>query len=890
MDIIRTACSLLSIIFSFLLAFPLSSYALPEEKPSVAITGLYSIPRSELLYLLDITAGKVPDPASLRWGIKRAFRKGIFDDIIVESSENDNVSLQITVIEKPVIDSVTVKDNDYFSARVIRKFIEIHEKERLNYLNINKSMTVVGTELRKRGFPNADAHYEILPKKDNHVDIVFYIAEGLPDIVKEINISGPRETVMRYLRLSPGEVMDGTELSGLQRKIMQYYMENGHVGVVFSYSFDNGTLNIKLNPGVKMHIVFTGNNAVSSANLMNEVKFFDLNEFNDELLEETTARIVSLYHKNGYPYVQVAPITNIGKDDISLNYFIFEGEKFIVDSVAFPGVSFSEVRLADMLVMGKGDNFNPDYLDSDAETIKELYHSLGYIYAETDNPEVTMSEGKVRIVYHIKEGARVTVAALSFRNMKNLSEKELLDGVQIKKGDPYNELDISDARRKIQENYSKRGYLDAVISSDISIEGTDAQIVFDISEGEITFFGKNIIAGNIATKTKVIERELYHLTGKPLDYSLILKEKQRLYKTGLFSDIDTELLERTGRMRDLKISMKEAEAGAVEFGLGYGEYEKQRGFFDLSYKNLLGLNKQGSFRTELSSLEQRFILSYQEPWFLENELLFKALVLHENRKEKSIDTKEILYRLKRDSASVGVEKKLGDAYKADITYEFSVVDTTDVKPDIVLSREDIGSLIISGIRPGIIYDTRDNPFDPKKGVLAGISFKIASAVLFSETDFFKMMIYANKYQSLSKRTVLAVSLRGGTAKGFGNTRELPIVERFFLGGRTSVRGYNQDSLGPKGQDGTPTGGNAFAEGNLEIRNAVTKNLGIVTFLDGGNVWRKTEEMDLQLKFSAGMGLRYSTPVGPLRIDYGYKLNREVGESKGEIHFSLGQAF
>ena len=219
-----------------------------------------------------------------------------------------------------------------------------------------------------------------------------------------------------------------------------------------------------------------------------------------------------------------------------------------------------------------------------------------------------------------------------------------------------------------------------------------------------------------------------------------------------------------------------------------------------------------------------------------------------------------------------------------------MVNTFDVKPDVVLTREDTGTLAISGIRPGLIYDTRDNPFDPRKGVLAGITMKVASGILFSETNFAKLAFNASFYKELSKRFVFAYSFRGGVAQGFGDTRELPIVERFFLGGRDTVRGYAQDTLGPKGADGTPTGGNVFLLTNLELRTSLGRGFGLVTFVDAGNVWLKAGDMDLSLKYTAGLGLRYSTPVGPLRIDYGHKLNREKGESSGEIHFSIGQAF
>ncbi len=284
-------------------------------------------------------------------------------------------------------------------------------------------------------------------------------------------------------------------------------------------------------------------------------------------------------------------------------------------------------------------------------------------------------------------------------------------------------------------------------------------------------------------------------------------------------------------------------------------------------------------------------MQYYEPWFLNKLLPFRASLLSEEKEEVNIDTGETRYRLTRETASAGFEKKITEHLKSELFYEFSHVNTYDLQPDVILSKEDTGTLIISGIRPGFVYDTRNNPFYPSKGILTGISFKLTSPLFLSETDFLKINFYTNIYQALSRKIVLAVSLRGGIAQGYNETKELPIVERFFLGGRTTVRGYNQDTLGPKGTDGTPTGGNAFLMENLELRISISKNIGFVTFLDGGNVWLDIEDIDVSdIKFTTGLGLRYSTPVGPIRIDYGYKLQREKNESSGEIHFSIGHAF
>jgi outer membrane protein insertion porin family len=256
----------------------------------------------------------------------------------------------------------------------------------------------------------------------------------------------------------------------------------------------------------------------------------------------------------------------------------------------------------------------------------------------------------------------------------------------------------------------------------------------------------------------------------------------------------------------------------------------------------------------------------------------------------NVDTRDVLYNIDRFSLLANIEKVITNRLKSNLSYEYSFVDTKDVDPDVILTKEDVGTLGIGSVSTSLFYDRRDNPFNPESGSINGIVFKWASKAFLSETDFLKVTVQSSWFFKLRKRIVFACSLKGGTAYAFEGTKELPLVERFFLGGRTTVRGYSHDTLGPKGEDGSPTGGNAFALLNAELRFDVGKGFGLVTFVDGGNVWQLVEDVDGDLEYAAGAGLRYNTPVGPLRLDYGYKLKKEEGLSSGEVHFSFGHAF
>lgn len=882
-------------LLSFSLIYHSESHAVQSSLKlpimQLEIEGLYSIQKKEFLNLLDIRIGGVLEREALRTGIKRVFLKGIFEDIIIEGND-ELTKILIRVHEKKVIDRIEISGNNYFSKRFIIKNLNISEGERLNLLKIREGITSVRDQMKKRGFTDSQIAYTIVFLEDNRCSLNLQVKEGEPDIIKKIIISEPSDTVKSYLNMSEGDIFDITKLEKFENKVLNYYKKQRYIDTYLKHTFQNGILTFTLKSGNRLDINFIGNDSVSTKKLMEEVVFYDINEFSNDLVEEMKSRLISLYHKEGFPFADVTPIISSGEEYVVLDVYIFEGDRYKVKDLLFTGASIPDDRLKDILISRKGEYYNIDIIESDIETLTEFYHSMGYLDVIVSEPDIKLAEGTAEIEFFIYEGDQTTIAKISVKNNKSFSDEELLSKISLKTGNPYNEIDVSDSRRQILSIYNKSGFIKARVTTESTFEDNYAGIVFLIEEGNITFFGKNVIVGNERTKSKVIERELQEKEGNPFNYSLSLKEKQQIQRLGLFTDVDIKLSDyEIDKKRDVIFYLDEANHGAMEFGAGYGEYEKYRLFIDLSYRNLWGMNRIGSFRAELSSLEQRFILIYTEPWFLDRKIALKTLILYENRKEKSLDTKDVLYKLRRNTASAGLEQILNENIKAAIYYDFSVVKTSDLKPDIILSKEDVGTLIISGFRPSLIYDTRDNPFEPGKGILAGFSFKIASGLFFSETDFAKLIFYGNKYLRLSERIVLALSLRGGIAKGFASTTELPIVERFFLGGRTTVRGYAQDTLGPKGTDGNPTGGNAFAMGNMEMRFYFGKGIGVVGFLDSGNVWQKINQADISgFKFTTGIGLRYQTPAGPLRIDYGHKLNRETGESKGELHFSIGHAF
>jgi outer membrane protein insertion porin family len=888
----------------------LISYLLPSEAPGaivseVEIKGLHSISKDELLYIMDIKPGKSIDTGSVRSGIKRAFLKELFEDILVETIDGEKVKVIINVKERNFIKNIYVEGDYAIPGKTIKNLFLIKEDQAMRCDIPEKAIRDLRHELALRGFQHAGVNAEIERLKEPYrINLHLRINTGEAERIKKIKISGADDKIKAAMKLSDGDIYDQTILKKDLKRIKADYKRTGYINpIVGPYTFADGILDISVKPGKRLQISIAGNSAVSTKALLKEMPFFESEAFSDDIVEEAVHRMLSLYHEKGHPFAQIAPVIKSEDDLICLNFFIFEGPQVRISKISLSGSSLPEKNLKEIMSIKEKNIYNPDLIDADREILKDFYNALGYHSAQieefqTNPPLPPLEKGgegelpnKIDIIIRIDEGLKTEIESVNIIGANLIPEAEILKAINIKPGDVYNEIDISDARYRVIDLYNTNGLIEAVISINREIVGQKASITFQIDEGAGILFGKTIITGNHNTKYTVIERELQQKEDMPFDYRILNKERQKLYKLGLFTDVYMEALDMYDNKKDVLIKLREGNAGTVELSLGYAEYERFRGFIDLSYRNLWGMNRQSSLRLELSSLDKRYILQYYEPWFQGKPLQFRAFLLGEDKREINIDTRETRYRLIRHNVTAGFEKNFSDILKSELYYEFSLVNTFDVKPDVILSREDTGTLIISGIKPGIVYDTRDNPFDPRKGILSGISFKFTSPVFLSETDFLKIIFYGNVYHELARRVVLAASLRGGFAQGYLKSRELPLVERFFLGGRTTVRGYAQDTLGPKGSDGNPTGGNAFLMENLEIRTSIGKGIGIVAFLDGGNVWLRARDINPgDFKFTTGLGLRYNTPVGPVRVDYGHKLQKEKGESSGELHFSIGHAF
>ncbi len=861
----------------------------------IKITGLYSMSEAEFLNIFGISPGDDITFDLVRDGIKRAFLKGIFNDIRVL---RDDRILIIEAVERNFIEEILIKGNNLLKKKRIKKIFSLKEGVRYNEATLVRAINTLNKELYLRGFQGTEITYEVRPwKKPGRVSITLNVNEAEPLRINKIIFPDKEADHLDYLfDVKEGDVFDyfflHEKIVQLEEKLKTggYYQHN--IGP-YCYDRETGNLIILVNTGKKLYVSFIERSVFSKKRLLKELPFLENKELNDVTIEESVKNIESLYKRSGYIGVRVANSISEREGFKDIHFYLHAGERYKIDTIVFYGININEKELKDILGLKEGKFFNPYLIEADIEAILDFYRSAGYVNAHVDKFEeiIDESDKTVDVIVKITEGTQIRLSDVEIKGNISIKDNEIHSALALEPGTPYNESAILEAKQRIKLLYTEIGYADADINAGKEISESSVKLLFEIREGVKYTFGHTIIKGNSNIKYKVFERLFIHRRGDPFNFNILLEESGRFYRTGLVSNVKFDIHDNPDNSKDVVIDLEEAKPGTIEFGFGYAGYEGLRGFFDISYRNVMNMNREITFRTEVSRLLQDYSIRYYEPWFMGIKIPFKSIVSFENRIEENIDTREVRYRVRKYSALSGIEKLLSNTVKSEFSYKFSFIETFDVKDDVVLSKEDTGTLAISGIIPSLIFDTRDNPLDPTKGYLGGLSLEAASFLLFSETDYIKLSGHINLYKKLTDRFTLAFSIRGGIAEGMKDTIELPITERFFLGGRTTVRGFSHDNLGPKGDDGTPTGGNAFFMENIEVRTKLNNKFGLVAFVDTGNVWTRIDDFDLtDMRYTAGLGLRYMTGVGPLRVDYGYKLDRESDESAGEIHFSIGHAF
>lgn len=663
-------------------------------------------------------------------------------------------------------------------------------------------------------------------------------------------------------------------------------------------------------------IEFKGNVAFKEPKLKSMLKSKPNEMLSLALLAQDVAEIKDFYSKKGYPFAEVKYEIDVDKDTAKARVSIIIDEKSKVKVKAVDIVGNKAVKTGDIrkvLSTKPAWLFNPgvfkdDVLEEDIDRIKSLYDDIGYLDTEVV-PDLQYSpDGQtLKVVLNIKENKQYLVGDIVIKGSLVLPEKEVRSKITIKSGKPFANRTLRQDTADLKQLYYNYGYMNSIIDVERNLNQTTGNIdvIFNIDGKEPVYVGKIDIRGNLKTRDLVIRRELRIYPGEKFNGDRIKKSKERLYNLGYFESVsfDTEPTE-TPDIQNLVVTVKETKTGEFSFGGGYSSVDMLVGFVEITQRNFdimnfptfTGGGQNLTIKAQVGMVNSDFNISWTDPWVFGKPYAFGFdLYRAAHNRENDVGW---AYDEVRMGGDLRLGKDFTDDLKGLLTYRLENVKISnladDAGPD--LSRE-VGSNLISSLSFDLAFDTRDNVYVPNKGYLLNGSIQDAGGIFFGDKDFIKGTGSAAYYVTFFDKVVIELKARGGAAGAYGDSNYVPIYERFFAGGANTIRGYRERRIGPRDSgSGQPVGGTAIALANAEATFPLyEKVLKGAVFFDAGDVWniKKIDNVyyDNGLKYGAGIGVRVKTPIGPLKLDYGWPIVDNFEDDKqGEFYFSMSRGF
>jgi outer membrane protein insertion porin family len=521
--------------------------------------------------------------------------------------------------------------------------------------------------------------------------------------------------------------------------------------------------------------------------------------------------------------------------------------------------------------------FNHDIFLGDITAIKNMYRYSGFIDASVAHGLMYDSvSNKVEIELTVEEGEQTLVRGITFSGNTIFKDDYLRNRIASSPADPFDIRKMDLDAYMITTAYDDSGYADVQVTSDHRIEGDSAYIEYLIAENKRQYVGGIEFSGLNHTRRDILEREMILKSGDVFRYELVLKSQRNLYNLGIFKSLRTDIRDsETDNQKIIQFILSEKDAVNIFFRLGYGTRDYLRLGAGIQHINMFGRAWQGKIEGKWSFVEYNINTQLAFPRLLSLPIKYSVGAFYQYKKEIGFTTRGI------GGYTAGHTDLFGGIFST--KYELESIRTHFTDTDSIQNDW------LQGLTFNWLKDQRNDPLYPSKGSYVNIILETNGILFPSDADYIKATFNRNVFNPVMV-FVGAFSFRTGIVYEVSPADEVPVYKRFYCGGTSSVRGYSEWAIGPIDENDNPAGGNILAEISGEVRFPIYRILGGVVFIDGGNVWKTFGDMGSGLRWGTGAGVRLKTPLGSIRLDYGFKIHRQEDESAGALHFAVGEAF
>jgi outer membrane protein insertion porin family len=911
---------------------------------------LAKISTDDLHALIGLRAGQPYSKTEAKHTIERLHSTELFHNVLIDTSPvgNDSLDLDIILIRRFYIKDITFDGDLKLEPRDLRRDLAFRAGEAFYPELMEETVARLKEMYQSNGFYQAQVEPKFeVDHQTAQLKIDFKIQSGERarvarlqfDVESKVNAS----TIQSLIKTRADGPYSQRQMDQDIAAIERYFVRQGYLnpdiyvrgGAAYDAASNSVSLVLRVVPRQHSELVFEGIDPNSEE--LKGMSLFTERGSALALLQDSVEALETRFQKQGYFLAGVSYETSGTEANQRIVVRINKGNKYEVADPVFEGnATFGEDQLRRILRMKEAGIvshgvFSERLMREDAERITSFYQQRGFMDVKVD-PEIRADfpvQGKLTVAFKIQEGSKYLVEHLQIIGNDHIDEGRLSREIAMAEGQPFSPVGIAQDRASILAAYENLGYRGTDLQYEITYpEPARANVKYTIEEGDKWSVEHVIVAGLIETKRSTVENEVVVEPGQPLSLERILTTETNLHNLAVFNRVDVKEASSFGdpNVKNVIIRVEEAKKYSLLYGIGYSTFEGVRGTFGISNSNFLGMARTLSFGLRAGRQRQRANISYTLPrvfgWQLPTVLT--AAVDNEKALTEQLTTRRAIRGRPFDAfrmiGSGQSERRLSARESFFVRVNFQDV-RIDVPPDLATPlqffREE-EKLQLSSLSISYLNESRDDPVNPRSGFFLSGEALLSTKLIGSDRQFFRILTQGQWYKELFPSVVLATSLRIGAILPFANNlpanieNAVPISERFFSGGSTTLRGLPQDLAGPLLRDANgqivlvdefgrpdpegrpvPLGGNGLAIGNVELRFPVFWFFSGAVFYDIGNVFSSiTDVSQAGWSNAIGFGLRANTPVGPVRFDVGYNPQPPptVGFSHWNFHFTIGHPF
>ena len=652
-------------------------------------------------------------------------------------------------------------------------------------------------------------------------------------------------------------------------------------------------------PSVK-EVVITGNKKVKLDDIKEKATLAPRSILNLEKIRENAEQIRKVYFSKGYYGVKVThKIDTLETNEAIVTFEIEEGTKGDVRKIIFKGnerIKSSDLKKVMttkewniLSFLTKSGILDEDALKNDMQLLTAYYFEKGFLDAKISEPKIDLSDPKrIRIDIEISEGPQYRFGNIDLKGDVLTSKEDLFKVVTIKRNEIFSNSALRRDVGALNAAFADRGYAFVEVSPETAVDHPNllVHVTFTIDKKKQVSFERIQIVGNTKSRDKVVRRELQVAEGELYSVTGLGLSRDRLKRTGYFKDV--EFATSRGSTDDrinLNVKVEEAQTGTLSFGVGYSSLYQAMITAQIADRNLFGLGYTASLRANIGGEANDFRLSFTDPYFLGYSYSagFDAYMEHvEYFDDYDYDVKGF---------DIRVGKELTPIWRLDGMYKLEEIDIYNVALTAPRDIKDQrGKATTSAISVGLSVDTRNDYFAPTRGQKSSVTLMDAGGILGGDNYFVKGYADSSWYFPLIWNLVLNLRAKLAMIEPYGG-KEVPVYEKFYVGGIATLRGFEYGMAGPVDRNGDPLGANKMAVFSTEILFPLATELGLrgAVFCDVGKGFDDFGDF-LPVRIGAGPGIRWFSPFGPIRIDLGFNLSPKEGEKNQVLEFSMGTVY